>query len=107
MGSQRHEVSDCTGQPSVMSVILTSSRLPGAQDQLVEAVLKANPRAVIVNISGSPVEMPWIKQASAVVQGWFLGSELGNALADVLFGKTSPSGKLPVTFPQCLEHNPS
>ncbi|KIX95106.1 uncharacterized protein Z520_09022 [Fonsecaea multimorphosa CBS 102226] len=82
-------------------------KLPGSQDQLVEAVLKANPRTIIVNISGTPLEMPWIDQASAVIQGWFMGSELGNALGDVLFGKVSPSGKLPITFPRRLEQNPS
>ncbi|OQV01838.1 PA14 domain-containing protein [Cladophialophora immunda] len=82
-------------------------KLPGTQDQLVEAVLKVNPRTIIVNISGSPVEMPWIDEASTVVQGWFMGSELGNALADVLFGRVSPSGKLPVTFPRRLEQNPA
>ena len=70
-------------------------------------MLKANQNTVIVNISGSPVEMPWIDEASTVVQGWFMGSELGNALGDVLFGKVSPSGKLAVTFPRRLEHNPS
>lgn len=89
------------------STLTVGDRLPGGQDQLVEAVLKANPRTVIVNFSGSPVEMPWVDQASTVVQGWFMGSELGNAVADVLFGNVSPSGKLPVSFPKRLEQNPS
>jgi beta-glucosidase len=92
---------------SPIQLELTVARLPGNQDQFVDAVLKANPRTTIVYISGTPIEMPWIDQASTVVQGWFMGSELGNAVGDVLFGRVSPSGKLTVTFPRRLEHNPS
>ncbi|SCV72398.1 BQ2448_3935 [Microbotryum intermedium] len=79
--------------------------LPGAQDALVEAVLAANPKTIIVTQSGCPVSMPWIDEASTVLQAFFGGNELGNALADILFGKVNPSGKLPMTFP--LEDNPS
>ena len=49
--------------------------------------------------SVTPVAMPWISKASTVLQAFFGGNEVGNGLADVLFGKVSPSGKLPVTFP--------
>lgn len=79
----------------------------GSQDALIEAVLKANPKTVIVNQSGSPVTMPWADEAPAIVQAWYQGQEAGNALADVLFGKCSPSGKLPTTFPKRLEDNPA
>ena len=68
----------------------------GSQDRLIEAVVKANPRTVVVNQSGSPVHMPWADQVPAIIQGWYQGQEAGNALADVLFGLKNPSGKLPV-----------
>lgn len=73
--------------------------LPGATDDLVKAVLAVNPNTVVVTQSGTPVAMPWIKDASTVVQAFFGGNELGNGLADILFGKVNPSGKLPLTFP--------
>ncbi|KDE04413.1 hypothetical protein MVLG_05128 [Microbotryum lychnidis-dioicae p1A1 Lamole] len=81
--------------------------LPGAQDALVQAVQAANPKTIIVTQSGCPVSMPWIEQASTVLQAFFGGNELGNALADIVFGKVNPSGKLPMTFPVKLEDNPS
>jgi beta-glucosidase len=79
----------------------------GSQDRLIEAVLKANPNAVVVNQSGTPVTMPWADDAPAIIQAWYQGQEAGNSLADVLFGKLNPSGKLPTTFPKRLEDNPS
>lgn len=79
----------------------------GSQDRLVEAVIKANPRTVVVNQSGSPVTMPWSDKASAIIQAWYQGQEAGNALADVLFGLKNPSGKLPCTFPKRLEDAPA
>lgn len=74
-------------------------RIPGESDELVRAVLAANKNVVVVNQSGTPVEFPWIGDAATVVQTFFGGNELGNGLADVLFGKVNPSGKLPLTFP--------
>lgn len=79
----------------------------GSQDRLIEAVLAANPRTIVVNQSGTPVTMPWVHRAPAILQAWYQGQESGNALADVLFGNQSPSGKLPTTFPQRLEDNPA
>ena len=72
--------------------------LPYAQNEVVEAILKVNPRLVFVNISGSGVAMPWIDKVPAVVQAWFIGSEAGEAIASVLFGQANPSGKLPFTW---------
>lgn len=69
----------------------------GSQDRLVAEVLKANPRTIVVNQSGSPVSMPWADSVPAIIQGWYQGQEAGNALADVLFGFSNPSGKLPVS----------
>ena len=77
--------------------------LPYGQDELIERILAVNPRMVYVNISGNPVAMPWVKRVPAVVQAWFIGSEAGNAIADVLSGDVNPSGKLPMTFPVRLE----
>ncbi|KAL2154443.1 hypothetical protein VTH82DRAFT_3119 [Thermothelomyces myriococcoides] len=79
----------------------------GSQDRLVEAVLAANPRTVVVNQSGSPVTMPWADRVPAIIQAWYQGQEAGNALADVLFGLKNPSGKLPCTFPRRLEDTPA
>ncbi|GLB34071.1 putative glycosyl hydrolase 3 family protein [Lyophyllum shimeji] len=81
--------------------------LPGLTNQLVWEVLVANPNTVVVNQSGTPVSMPWVEQASTVLQAFYGGNELGNGLADVLFGKVNPSGKLPLTFPKRLEDSPS
>lgn len=77
--------------------------LPYAQDEVIEALAGANSRLVVVNISGNAVAMPWVKKVPAIVQAWFIGSEAGNAIADVIFGKVNPSGKLPFTFPARLE----
>jgi beta-glucosidase len=81
--------------------------LPGKQDALVEQVAAANPRTVVVLNTGSPIAMPWLEKVAAVVQAWYPGQECGNAIADVLFGDTNPSGKLPQTFPVRLEDTPA
>lgn len=77
--------------------------LPYNQDKVIEALAKANKNFVVVNISGTAVSMPWVKQVPAIVQAWYLGSEAGNALAAVLTGDVNPSGKLPFTFPARIE----
>ncbi|KAJ5770865.1 uncharacterized protein N7511_002916 [Penicillium nucicola] len=77
--------------------------LPGSQDKLVEALISSvqRPQSLIfVNQSGSPVELPWIENASTFLQAWYGGQEAGNALADVLLGNINPSGRLPVTWPR-------
>jgi beta-glucosidase len=79
----------------------------GSQDRLIEAVLAANPRTIVVNQSGTPITMPWVHKAPAILQAWYQGQEAGNALADVLLGLQSPSGKLPTTFPVRIEDNPA
>jgi len=72
--------------------------LPYGQDQLIEALAAVNKHLVFVNISGSGVAMPWLDKVPAVVQGWFIGSESGKAIASVLAGDVNPSGKLPFTW---------
>ena len=79
--------------------------LPYAQDRVIEALAAANPRLAVVLVSGNAVAMPWVDRVPAVLEAWFSGSEAGNALADVVFGKVNPSGKLPFTFPVHLEDN--
>ncbi|GAC1400938.1 MAG: glycoside hydrolase family 3 C-terminal domain-containing protein [Ktedonobacteraceae bacterium] len=81
--------------------------LPGKQDALVEQVAAANPHTIVVLNTGSPITMPWLSSVAAVVQAWYPGQECGNAIADVLFGDTNPSGKLPQTFPVRLEDTPT
>ncbi len=78
--------------------------LPFGQDELIKAVLEANPNTVIVLVGGGPVDMrAWQHDAKSIVQAWYAGMEGGNALADILFGNVNPSGKLPMTFPERLE----
>ena len=81
--------------------------LPGKQNELIKKVLSANKNTVVVINTGSPISMPWIKSSQAVVQSWFPGQEFGNALAEILFGETSPSGKLPTTYPKKLSDTPA
>jgi beta-glucosidase len=78
-------------------------KLPGGQDEVISKLLEANENTVILLMGGSPVEMPWIDRASALVWGWYGGMEGGRAYADVLFGDVNPSGKLPITMPVRLE----
>jgi beta-glucosidase len=80
--------------------------LPGLQNALVEQVAAANPRTVVVLNTGSPITMPWLEKVASIVQAWYPGQECGNAIADVLFGDVTPSGKLPQTFPVRVEDNP-
>jgi beta-glucosidase len=81
--------------------------LPAHQDELIARIVAANPRTVVVLISGSPVQMPWLAQVPAVLEAWYGGSEAGTALAGVLFGDVNPSGRLPCTFPKKLADSPA
>jgi beta-glucosidase len=73
--------------------------LDGNQDALVASVAAANPKTVVVLETGGPVAMPWAGAVPAIVESWYPGTEGGQAIANVLFGKVNPSGHLPVTFP--------
>jgi beta-glucosidase len=81
--------------------------LPGYQDALIRAVVAANARTVVVLNTGSPVTMDWAEEVPALVQLWFPGMELGNALVDVLVGDVNPSAHLPTTFPRSLSDTPA
>lgn len=76
--------------------------LPYNQDAVIEALAAVNSNLIVVNVSGNAVAMPWVSKVPAIVQAWFLGSEAGNSIADVLTGAVNPSGKLPFTFPRSL-----
>ncbi len=81
--------------------------LSGNQDRLVEAVATANHRTVVVLKSGSVILMPWVDQVPAILEAWYPGEEDGHAVAAVLFGDVSPSGKLPITLPRSLADLPA
>jgi beta-glucosidase len=76
-----------------------SLTLPNAEDLLIQQVVAANPRTIVVLQTGLPVTMPWLGSVPAVLEAWYGGQEQGNSIAAVLFGDVNPSGKLPVTFP--------
>ncbi len=89
------------------SVDRDSIHLPGRQDELIGAVAAANPHTVVVINAGSPVAMPWLDSVEAILQIWFPGGALGDALADVLLGEQDPAGRLPLTFPKSLDNTPA
>lgn len=81
--------------------------LPGVQQELLEAVYKANPNIVLVLNNGRPLALPWADaNIPAIVEAWQLGTESGNAIAQVLYGDYNPSGKLPMTFPRSVGQLP-
>lgn len=76
--------------------------LPYNQDEVISALADANPNLVVVCLTGNAYSMPWLDKVPAVVQGWYIGSESGEALADIIFGDVNPSGKLPFTFAKAI-----
>jgi len=83
-------------------------RLPEGQDELIQVIAKANKNTIVVINAGSPIAMdPWLDAVPAVLMMWYGGQEGGHAIASVLFGDFTPSGKLPVTFPRKIEDTPA
>ncbi|QGI71242.1 hypothetical protein CEK26_003579 [Fusarium fujikuroi] len=80
--------------------------LPGRQNELISKVTGVNKNVVVIIQSGTPVSGPW-DQVPAVMQTWYGGNELGHGIADIVFGRESPSGKLPLSWPRVIEDNPS
>lgn len=81
--------------------------LPGVQQALVEAIHATGTPTVVVLVNGRPLALPWIAQnIPAIVEAWYPGEQGGHAIADLLFGKINPSGKLPVSFPRSAGHVP-
>lgn len=100
-GLNKSKNQDCEGSDR------ESLGLPYQQDRVLSELSKVNKNLVFVNISGNAVAMPWVKEVPAIVQGWYLGSESGHALASVLTGDVNPSGKLCFTFPVSLAKSPA
>jgi len=80
--------------------------LPYNQDAVIEALAETGKKLVVVNISGNAVAMPWVDKVDAILQDWYLGTQAGNSLADVLSGDVNPSGKMPFTIPVKMEDGP-
>ena len=78
---------------------LQTLQLPGDQDQLIEAVARANPNTIVVLNTSGPAYMPWLPHVAGVFEAWYPGQQDGNAIAALLFGDVNPSGHLPETFP--------
>lgn len=85
----------------------SSLSLSPLQDELIRSVAGAAHKSILVNQTGSPISMPWIDEVDSILQCWYAGQEVGNALADIISGDINPSGKLPVTFPRRIEDTPS
>lgn len=100
-GLNKNHGQDCEGGDR------QSYDLPYAQDELISSLLAIQPKTVVILVSGNPVAMPWLKKAPALVQSWYLGSEAGHALADILSGDVNPSGKTIFTYANTLEDYPA
>ena len=96
-GLNKSDYQDCEGHDR------KQLELPYAQDKLIEALAKANKNFIYVNISGNAVAMPWKEKVAGIIQGWFIGSESGEALASILTGDKNPCGKLPFTWVNSLQ----
>lgn len=91
----------------VEGVDRTHLRLPESHNRLVEAVAAVHARVVVVLSNGAPVEMPWVEDVQAILEGYLGGQAGAGAVADILYGEVNPSGKLAETFPLHLEDTPS
>jgi len=80
--------------------------LMGGGDDLISAVAEANDSTVVVLTTGTAVEMPWVDDVSAILEMWYPGEVFGPALASLVYGEVSPSGKLPMTFPASIDDGP-
>ena len=83
----------------------TALDLPGDQDELIRRVCAVNRRTVVVVNAGSPVALPWADETAALLDVWFGGQEMADALVDVLTGAAEPGGRLATTFPERIEHS--
>jgi len=81
--------------------------LPGGQDEVISKIASGNRNTIVCIQAGSATSMPWVADVRGVVQAWYLGNEVGNAIADVIWGKVNPGGRLPLTFPVRIEDTPA
>ncbi|MCB9048317.1 MAG: glycoside hydrolase family 3 C-terminal domain-containing protein [Lewinellaceae bacterium] len=98
-GLNKNHFQDCEGGDRLQF------GLPFGQDELLRELLRANENLGVVLVSGNAVAMPWASEVKGLMQAWYLGSEAGHALADVISGDVNPSGKLPFSFPVKLSDN--
>lgn len=100
-GLNKNHTQDCEGGDR------EHYQLPFGQDRLITELLAVNSNTVLVIVSGNAYEMPWIDKTPALVQSWYLGSEAGHALADIISGDVCPSGKLPFSIAYQLTDYPA
>jgi beta-glucosidase len=93
-------------KPEIEGVDHATLALPDDQDALIDAVARANPHTAVVLETGNPVTMPWLGKVGAVLEAWFPGQRGGEAIADILTGRISPAGRLPITFPASEDQLP-
>lgn len=98
-GLNKNHYQDCEGGDRL------EYGLPFGQDEVLKEIAEVNPNLGLVLISGNAVEMPWLPQVKGLMQGWYLGSMAGYALADVISGDVNPSGKMPFSIPKKLKDN--
>lgn len=98
-GLNKNHHQDCEGGDRL------SYHMSYGQDELISEIRKVNENIGVVLISGNAIAMPWLDEVKGLMQAWYLGSEGGNAIADIVSGDVNPSGKLPFTFPKKLEDN--
>lgn len=98
-GLNKNYQQDCEGADRI------TYDLPFGQNELIEDLLKVNKNTGVVIVSGNAVAMPWLDKVPALIQSWYLGSEAGNATANIIAGDINPSGKLPFSIPAKLEDN--
>lgn len=85
----------------------SSLALPGDQDRLIKAVAAVNRRTIVVLHTAGPVLMPWLPRVAGLLEAWYPGQQSGTAIAATLFGRSDPSGHLPVTFPRSAAQGPA
>ncbi|PIL30463.1 hypothetical protein GSI_07162 [Ganoderma sinense ZZ0214-1] len=81
--------------------------MPGKQNELIARVGKANPNTIVILQAGSAVAMPWVNEVNGIIQAWYSGNEVGNAISDIVYGKVNPSGRLPLTLPERIQDIPA
>ncbi len=94
------------GESNGEGVDRSTLELPGAQDELIEAVAHANPNTIVVLNTSGPVLMPWLHEVKGVLEMWYPGDQFGRSAADLLFGDATPNGRLPETFPASEQQGP-
>ena len=108
-----HEAAIAAAKSAKVAVVFLWTRLqpvfglPGEQNKLVEEVAAVNPNTIVVLNTSQPVALPWVDKVKAVLQMWWPGDEGGWSTANILLGKTSPAGRLPITWARSLEDYPA